>query len=195
MSAFTLYNSSAGSGKTFTLTKEYLKIVLLEPWKFEHILAITFTKKAANEMKERIVSSLISLSKEPFDVSDTKALTLLEKIEEETGKPRELLLTNAKKALNNILHKYSNFGVSTIDSFINAILSGCAFRIGLSAYFRIRTNSVDYLRLALDEVLDLCSEDQKLARIFRGFLHDYLYLENRTGWFPKQNIFEETLKL
>jgi ATP-dependent exoDNAse (exonuclease V) beta subunit len=60
--SFTVYKSSAGSGKTYTLVKEYLKIVLMHPTKFRNILAITFTNKAANEMKERIISNLIELS-------------------------------------------------------------------------------------------------------------------------------------
>ena len=57
---FKLFNASAGSGKTFTLVKEYLKLILLSknPYKFQQILAITFTNKAAGEMKERVIENL-----------------------------------------------------------------------------------------------------------------------------------------
>ena len=60
--SFTVYKSSAGSGKTYTLVREYLKIILAEPKDFRKVLAITFTNKAANEMKQRILSSLLDLS-------------------------------------------------------------------------------------------------------------------------------------
>ena len=63
---FQVYNASAGSGKTFTLVKEYLKILLSsdDKYKFQQILAITFTNKAAGEMKERVIENLQSFSKE-----------------------------------------------------------------------------------------------------------------------------------
>ena len=60
--SFTVYKSSAGSGKTFTLVKEYLKLILSDPENFRHILAITFTNKAANEMRERVLGNLHELS-------------------------------------------------------------------------------------------------------------------------------------
>ena len=63
--SFQVYNASAGSGKTFTLVKEYLKILLISdnPYKFQQILAVTFTNKAAGEMKERVIENLHLFSK------------------------------------------------------------------------------------------------------------------------------------
>ena len=66
--SFTVYKSSAGSGKTSTLVKEYLKIVLDNPAKFRNILAITFTNKAAAEMKERIITALSDLTEQPINI-------------------------------------------------------------------------------------------------------------------------------
>ena len=60
--SFTVYRSSAGSGKTYTLVKEYLKLLIEDPSAYRHILAITFTNKAANEMKERVLDALKELS-------------------------------------------------------------------------------------------------------------------------------------
>ena len=79
-STFQIYNASAGSGKTFTLVKEYLKIVLISDdiFIFQKILAITFTNKAASEMKQRILNSL-------KDFSEAKQPPLFIIIQKETG--------------------------------------------------------------------------------------------------------------
>ena len=82
--AFSIYDASAGSGKTYTLVKEYLKIILLskKPDAYRNILAITFTNKAVHEMKSRVVESLSEFAKEkPSD----KALQLMRDIQVETG--------------------------------------------------------------------------------------------------------------
>ena len=75
--SFTVYKSSAGSGKTFTLVKEYLRLILPEPDHFRHILAITFTNKAANEMKERVLGSLNELAGNPEERSASTNNNLL----------------------------------------------------------------------------------------------------------------------
>ena len=81
--AFTIYDASAGSGKTYTLTKEYLKILFLasNDDAYKKILAITFTNKAVNEMKSRIVSSLYEFS---IDTTSEKALELLKDVAKDT---------------------------------------------------------------------------------------------------------------
>jgi ATP-dependent exoDNAse (exonuclease V) beta subunit len=119
---FVVYKSSAGSGKTFTLVKEYLKIALSEkadqPQLFKKILAVTFTNKAAAEMKERITETLRVISgmdhKAPSLVADLLCKELEIQIEE--------LITRSKKLLSQILHNYSDFSVSTIDSFTHVCL-------------------------------------------------------------------------
>ena len=60
--SLTVYKSSAGSGKTFTLVLEYLRLVLRDPAFYRHVLAITFTNKAANEMKNRVLNALAALA-------------------------------------------------------------------------------------------------------------------------------------
>ena len=68
---FTVYKSSAGSGKTFTLTREYLKLAFQNPDHFKKILAVTFTNKATQEMKERIIQNLFDFSrKAPSDMGE-----------------------------------------------------------------------------------------------------------------------------
>ena len=123
---FTVYKSSAGSGKTFTLVKQYLHIVLLDPNKFRNVLAITFTNKAANEMKERIIGSLREIS-DYHSFPDTVSVKyMLPDLEKATGLSVNQLTKNSTKALQLILHNYNEFGVSTIDSFVlhKSFLSG-----------------------------------------------------------------------
>src|SRR5258708_37142605 len=105
-----IYKSSAGSGKTFTLVKEYLSLVLCNPNEYKHILALTFTNKATEEMKTRIVDALINLSqKKNQELRKLLAYEL----------PNINIEANAQLALDNILHDYSNFSIFTIDSFFN----------------------------------------------------------------------------
>ncbi len=123
----TIYKSSAGSGKTYTLVLEYLKILLQDPKEFRNILAITFTNKATKEMKIRIIEALAALAQQ----KDADLAANLEQYfmdgkdandEKLVAKVREEIRLNAKRALNNILHGYSDFSVSTIDSFFQKIM-------------------------------------------------------------------------
>src|SRR5258708_38294491 len=103
MKNFLIYKSSAGSGKTYTLVKEYLKLVLKNPDDFRHTLAITFTNKAADEMRQRVVKKVIALSEN--NDKDFKKVLLNEGV---TGDIQQ----NAKIILNNILHNYSCFSIT-----------------------------------------------------------------------------------
>ena len=116
-----MYNASAGSGKTFTLVKEYLKIVLSTEniFAFQKILAITFTNKAAGEMKERVLSSL-----EAF--SEGKETDLLKQILQEIPVDKEIIRVRSQKILEAILQNYSAFSITTIDSFTHKIIKNFA---------------------------------------------------------------------
>ena len=83
--SFTVYKSSAGSGKTYTLVKEYIILTLKKPSQFKHILAITFTNKAANEMKERVIQYLTELSAEKLNRDATSVKHLLPELIKETA--------------------------------------------------------------------------------------------------------------
>jgi ATP-dependent exoDNAse (exonuclease V) beta subunit len=181
--------ASAGSGKTYTLAKRYLQLLLSrelhnESIPIRNILALTFTNKAAFEMKSRILEFLKALALE--------AMPGVQK--DNILKP---LNTNDKSAsvksyriMEDLIHNYNFFQVQTIDKFINALLSGCAFKIGLTANFRIKTNSRDYLEYSLAQLIDRAPHDKETMNLFRTFLNNYLYLENRSGWFPKQDMLE-----
>src|SRR2546423_10443473 len=114
MNNLSIYKSSAGSGKTYSLVREYLKLVLPYPSNFRHILAITFTNKATDEMKSRILRSLIELS-------NGSNKNLEQELAKESPLSKLDIKEQAQKCLNFILHHYSDFAVTTIDSFFNSI--------------------------------------------------------------------------
>ena len=112
-----VYKSSAGSGKTTTLVKSYLKITLNNPHLFRNVLAITFTNKAANEMKKKVLDSL-----KIFAEGKTNEHPELIEFQNELNLSDELLQNKAKKLLSLIIHQYDEFSISTIDSFVHRII-------------------------------------------------------------------------
>ncbi len=183
-----IVEASAGSGKTYTLAKRYVSLILDPRRQFEDIplssiLAITFTNKAAFEMKERILDLLKKIALDCFDSPEEK-----ENILASLCPDRDFLRRKAHLALDHLIRNYNFFQVQTIDSFINALLSGCAFKLDLSASFRIKNDYSQYLSYSLDELIDKASWDKDTYRLFDRFLQQYLYLENRSGWLPKADI-------
>lgn len=167
-STFYVYSASAGSGKTFSLVKEYLKIVLSNPKPdyFQHILAITFTNKAANEMKERIVENLKQFAS--VEILDSPSDMFL-KIVEETNLNQQLIQKRAKLILEEMLTKYGSFSVSTIDSFTHKIIRNFAFDLGLPINFDVELKSKNLLDLAVDKLIAQIGIDDEITE----FLIDY----------------------
>ncbi len=122
-----IYNASAGSGKTYTLVKEFLLLSLPNPAKFRKILALTFTRKAAGGMRERVILELNRLS--------SGASNSMERTLTEAGLRKEAI-DNAPELLKLILCNYSDFGFSTIDSFFSRIVRNFAQEFGLNYEFR-----------------------------------------------------------
>jgi ATP-dependent helicase/nuclease subunit A len=133
--SFVLYRSSAGSGKTYTLVKEYLKMILQNPGKFKHILAITFTNKAAGEMKDRIMQSLKKLAKGEDKILENTLLQELPQLQQ----MRDIDKLSSD-ILTSLLHNYSDFAIMTIDSFIHKVIKAFALEIGLPLNFGIDLN-------------------------------------------------------
>ena len=107
---FSIYRSSAGSGKTYQLALEFISLAIRDPNLFNKILAVTFTNKATKEMKERILDFLIKLSA-------GKESDVLPVVMKNTGLSGDQVRKNAKIVIGKILHQYSQFSVSTIDAF------------------------------------------------------------------------------
>ena len=167
-SYFTI-NASAGSGKTFALTKEYLKIILSSqnPKTFSSILCITFTNKAAEEMKERILLSLEKCAQIDKHSSDP----LIVQIEKETGLDKSIIAQRAVQALKQILHNYSDFAVSTIDKFTLSIIKTFSRDLQLPYQFEVELDTDQILQKAVDSLLKESGENKKLTQYFLRFMN------------------------
>ncbi|MFH1319304.1 MAG: UvrD-helicase domain-containing protein [Bacteroidota bacterium] len=168
---FTVYRSSAGSGKTYTLVKEYLKIALsdkgIPPQKYKHILAITFTNKASAEMKERVILSLKELSSGEQVAGTTKYL--LDDLVSETSLGNKDIKERAKKVLEEILHNYSDFAISTIDSFVHKIVRTFARDLHIPLNFDVEMDEDSLLSKAIDLLIDKVGTDKKLTHALVEF--------------------------
>ncbi len=167
-SNFQIYTASAGSGKTFTLAKDYLKILLTHPQDdaYKSILAITFTKKAVEEMKLRILDAL-----EDFASSNTSkdGLAMLQIISKETQKTPTELKQKAKKVLKHLLHHYGYFEVSTIDKFTHRIIRTFSNELKLSHNFQVNLEFDAMLEKAIDNLLYKAGDDDALTKQFVDF--------------------------
>ncbi|HEU4497684.1 MAG TPA: UvrD-helicase domain-containing protein [Flavobacterium sp.] len=166
--AFSLYDASAGSGKTFTLVKEYLKILLTskKPDAYRNILAITFTNKAVGEMKGRIVSSLSEFaSLEP----SPNAVELMQAIEAETGLGQAPIQKKAQQIIKNIIHNYAAFDISTIDRFTHRVIRAFAHDLGLPATFDVSLETENLLAEAVDALIAKAGEEETLTKLLVDF--------------------------
>ena len=148
--AFKVYQASAGSGKTYTIVKEYLGLCLKSPAdtaNFNQILAITFTNKAANEMKAKILQHLNDIINS--DLTD-QPKSMEASLIEELGIDRTSLKANAELLFQKIIHDYSSFCVSTIDAFVQRLSRSFAKDLNLPTQFNV---SIDE-----DEVADAITE-------------------------------------
>lgn len=145
----TVYKASAGSGKTFTLAVEYIKLLVQDPTSYRNILAVTFTNKATEEMKMRILSQLYGIA---HNLKDSNSY--MQRIVEETGYTEEMISQRADIALRNLLHNYNYFRVETIDTFFQSVLRNLARELDLTANLRISLNDVQVEEQAVDLLID-----------------------------------------
>ncbi|MBN2693413.1 UvrD-helicase domain-containing protein [bacterium] len=170
---FKLFQASAGSGKTHTLVLEYLKLVFREPQKIGTVLAITFTNKAAYEMKERILRALkkgVNGEKDPI-------------IEDLKGYYSEFdIVEKSKEILNYIIHNYTKFSIMTIDSFIHKIVSSYAFELNIPP----NTNIIIEEDILLKKVVSFMFEklnsvkDINITQIFKKMVETKI--EGKKSW-------------
>lgn len=166
--AFTIYDASAGSGKTYTLTKEYLKILFLasNDDAYRKILAITFTNKAVEEMKTRIVSSLYQFS---LDNTSEKAMELLKDVASETKLSIATLKDKSKAIIKNIIHNYAAFDISTIDKFTHKVIRTFAQDLNLPPNFEVSLETDSLLQEAIDLVISKAGDDPNLTKLLIEF--------------------------
>lgn len=167
---FKVFNASAGAGKTFTLVKEYLKLCLKSPNNsdfYKNILAITFTNKAASEMKERILSGLQDFCH--IKSSGKGSIGMFDMLCEELQVSPEELQRRSAKVIEAILHDYSNFSISTIDKFTHKIIRTFAHDLKLPVNFELETDSDKLLEEAVDLLISRAGTDKKLTDLLVRF--------------------------
>lgn len=166
-STFQVYNASAGSGKTFTLVKEYLKVLLTSEdiFRFQKILAITFTNKAAAEMKERVLLNLDNFAA-------GKENDLFKIILDETSLESLVIKERSKKILDAILQNYAAFSITTIDSFTHKIIRSFAYDLGLPLNFEVEMDAVTLLNEAVDLLISKIGSDTKLTQLLIDYSLD-----------------------
>ncbi len=167
--AFLVYNASAGSGKTYTLVKEYLKILLKSPNDdaYRKILAITFTNKAVAEMKKRVLDSLFRFSKATNIAGENE---YLDEITEELSLERAKIIAKSKAILKSMVHNYSGFSISTIDAFSHRVIRAFALDLKLPMPFKPSIENDLLLTESVDKLVNLVGEDTVLTQVLTDFV-------------------------
>ncbi len=181
----TVYRASAGSGKTFRLTGEYIRLLFKDEQNNRHrsILAVTFTNKATEEMKSRIILEMHKLATgQPSDY--------LGELMQQYQLTEDAVRDRSGKILVNILHDYSSFSISTIDKFFQQIIRAFAREIGVHGGYALELDSNQVLEQAVDNMFfDLSADENKL-------LLDWLTqfaeerIEHSENWNMRSNILE-----
>ncbi len=190
----TIYKASAGSGKTFTLAVNYIKILILNPGSYKNILAVTFTNKATEEMKLRILSQLYGIWK---GLPDSQSY--LEKITSELDVSAEYVAQQAGIALNNLLHNYNYFRVETIDTFFQSVLRNLARELDLTANLHIGLNDYQIEQQAVDELIEGLQTSSKILGWIMSYIKQNISDDknwNVIGKIKKfgENIFKDSYK-
>jgi len=193
---FTIYNASAGSGKTRNLVKSYLKIILSTEDKehFRHLLAITFTNKAVFEMKDRLIKELEDFSltereREERGLIEANSM-FVELCKELSLKPIELR-KRADVLLKYILHNYATFHVTTIDSFNHQLIRNFWYELHLNPFFEVQLDSETLLERAVDNLLDLAGkegEGEELAQLITEFSNEKM--QEDKNWDTRQELLQ-----
>lgn len=213
-----VYQASAGSGKTFTIIKEYLKLCLKSKAdidNYSQILAITFTNMTANEMKEKIVKNLVSIIDSNIDEDPDD---MEEKLIEELNISRRELKDNAQLLFTAIIHNYSNFFICTIDAFVQRLARSFAKELGLPTQFNVsideeevadditerigeQIGSNDYLTDIVSDFAESKLNDEKSPKISRE-IHDFVrklfkeesFEKSETNPFESEDSYKATLE-
>ena len=165
---FEIYSASAGSGKTFKLTSKYLQKLLTEKTNdsFKKILALTFTNKACEEMKTRILKSLSEFSKLEMKKSSTE---LFKVIQQTTGlKSREIQM-KSKEVLQNLLHNYSFFQISTIDSFNHSLIKSFSNELNIISDFQVVLDPDEITDESIENLMNNLSYSKTLSNLLVEF--------------------------
>ncbi len=174
--SFTVYNASAGSGKTFTLVKEYLKTLFVSQKvdKYKGVLAITFTNKAVAEMKNRVLVNLKSFADSrilfsPIPNDLTEHFFMFDSLAKELSLSPKTLHEKAIRIHDAVLNNYAAFDIVTIDTFTHRIIRTFAYDLKLAQNFEVVLDTDEILNEAISNVLVKVGEDKALTKLLIDF--------------------------
>jgi ATP-dependent exoDNAse (exonuclease V) beta subunit len=189
MSQLKIYKASAGSGKTYTLAKEYIKELLVRDLNenYRHILAVTFTKDATGEMKDRILAELYGLA---FNTNDSQGfLDSVTTALRAAGRPmnESLIREKSRKILDAILHDYSHLHITTIDSFFQKILRNLARELGKGSRFNLEMNTAQVRLDAVGRMVENAHQNPQLLQWLTTYVENKL--EQDGNWHFKDEVY------
>ena len=171
----TVYRASAGSGKTFTLAVEYISLLVKDPENYQHILAVTFTNKATQEMKMRILSQLYGIAN-----SLQSSQQYFNKVKEKTNMPDAVIRNNARAALTLLILRYNNFRILTIDAFFQQVLRNLAHELGQTANLKVDLNNEEITEKAVDQMIESLEKGQPVLQWISTYINNSI--EDDNGW-------------
>jgi ATP-dependent exoDNAse (exonuclease V) beta subunit len=191
-------NASAGSGKTYSLVLKYLSLLLDETKNstFANILAMTFTNKAANEMKVRIIGALDLLSGIFTDEDKVrKRKDLIASLEKETGLTEQIIRFKSKQVLKDILHHFEDFQILTIDKFNLRLIRSFSKELNLSNDFTIVLDETEVLSQAVDQLIDQLDADEapELTKLMLNYAKEKLQEEESWNFQTELKKFAQLL--
>lgn len=179
---FTIYRSSAGSGKTRTLAKEYLKLALQHRADyFKYILAVTFTNKATQEMKDRILEYLDHFA-------NARPNELAEELKKELQLDDLTFQAYAQEARSRILHSYAQFSISTIDAFFQRVIRSFTREAGLVGDYRLEVEQDEVMEQVIDNLIDELGGNPELTKWVVDFATENL--ESEKAWDVRRSLIE-----
>ncbi|MCK5794355.1 MAG: UvrD-helicase domain-containing protein, partial [Anaerolineales bacterium] len=184
-----IYKASAGSGKTFAITLEYLKLLFQSPGIHRNILAVTFTNKAAGEMKARILNLLFDLSKYDGIHRREEMRLLKEALDIEEAYIRK----RSGELLQIILNDYTGFSVGTIDKFFQSVIRAFTREIGIQPGYNLELDSNRVLSQAVDNLFNDLSTDVALQQWLIRFAEERL--EEARSWNFRNEIIQLGMQL
>ena len=176
-----VYRASAGAGKTFALTMEYFRIVFSSPLEYKNVLAVTFTNKATEEMKSRIVKELNKLAEGQRSDYREELKRLLRLSDEQVQARAEVLRTL-------ILHDYGRLSVTTIDRFFQRVIKAFTRELGIFPGYNVELDSDYVLQRAVDQVMQRMNKDKELGAWITELMNDSV--EDARSWSVKSKIAE-----
>ena len=189
MSAFNVITASAGSGKTYTLCTHYIRLAIQDPNRLKHgfktILAVTFTNKAASELKFRILKSLEQIY---LNHPDAKAISN-NLIDELKLSPDELR-DRCKRLHGFILHQYSQFSISTLDSFTHKLVRSFHQELDLPGPFKIELDVKGFYHSVIGELMDLFGSNKPITKVITDYAKSQIH--DASHWDPQQLLWSFT---